>query len=81
LVRSDDRCDSCSLVTGLWDRPERPKRFGAGYDNPGIHGVLVDPRDPPRVGVIDSCGGYWASGDDWMPMAVRFRPVLAVRFV
>ncbi len=45
LFRSDDRGDSWQLVRSLWDRPERERWFGGGYDAPGIHSICVDPRD------------------------------------
>ena len=63
LFRSDDRGQSWTLVRSLWDRPERRKWFGGGYDWPGIHSVLVDPRDPKHVTVGVSCGGVWTTRD------------------
>lgn len=63
LFRSDDRGESWRLVDSLWERPEREKWFGGGYDDPGIHSILVDPRDSRRVTVAISCGGVWLSDD------------------
>ena len=63
LFLSDDAGRSWSLVTGLWDQPQRRKWFGGGYDYPGIHSICVDPRDPQRVMVGVSCGGVWVSPD------------------
>jgi len=71
LFRSDDRGASWELVTGLWNRPERAKWMGGGYDYPGIHSILVDPRDSRRVGVGISCGGYWVTEDDGATWSVR----------
>ena len=68
LFRSDDAGESWQLVRGLWDRPERAGMFGGGYDQPGIHSICVDPRDPGVVRVAISCGGVWTSrdgGDSW----------------
>ena len=68
LFRSADRGDSWSLVRGLWDHPTRKTWFGGGYDKPGIHSVLVDPRDSKRIAVAISTGGVWESldgGDTW----------------
>ncbi len=68
LFRSDDRGSSWSLIESLWNRPERQKWFGGGYDQPGIHSVCVDPRDSKRVTVGVSCGGVWVStnaGKSW----------------
>ncbi len=63
LFRSADRGVSWSLVQSLWEVPERAEWFGGGYDQPGLHSVLVDPRDPRRLAVAISCGGVWTSGD------------------
>lgn len=63
LFRSDDRGESWTLVRALWDRPERRKWFGGGYDWPGIHSILVDPRDPRHVTLGVSCGGVWTTRD------------------
>ena len=64
LFRSDDRGDSWTLVQSLWDRPERAKWFGGGYDHPGIHSILVDRRDSRQLTLGVSCGGVWKSADD-----------------
>ncbi len=63
LFVSRDRGASWRLVESLWDRPERALWFGGGYDHPGIHSVLVDPRDARRLTVGISCGGVWKSDD------------------
>ena len=39
LFRSDDGGASWQLSRGLWDVPERPRWFGGGYDDAGIHSV------------------------------------------
>ncbi len=63
LFRSDDAGESWELMRGLWDRPERRQWFGGGMDRPGIHSVLVDPRDPEHLLIGISCGGIWRSRD------------------
>ncbi len=63
LFRSDDRGASWSLVTSLWDREERKEWFGGGFDEPGIHSILVDPRNSDRLTIGISCGGVWKSDD------------------
>lgn len=63
LFVSDDRGESWKLVESLWDRPERGQWFGGGYDHPGIHSILVDPRDPEHVTLAISCGGVWQTRD------------------
>lgn len=63
LFRSADRGASWQLIESLWHRAERAEWFGGGYDHPGIHSILVDPRDSRRVVVGISCGGVWRSED------------------
>jgi photosystem II stability/assembly factor-like uncharacterized protein len=63
LFRSDDSGESWTLNRGLWDRPERREWMGGGYDHPGIHSVLVDPRDSRHVTVGVSSGGVWQTTD------------------
>lgn len=63
LFVSDDRGESWRLVESLWDRPERGQWFGGGYDHPGIHSILLDPRDPEHVTLAISCGGVWQTRD------------------
>jgi hypothetical protein len=68
LFRSTDRGETWTLVDALWDLPQRAEWFGGGYDEPGIHSICVDPRDPGRLAVAISCGGVWLSddcGDSW----------------
>lgn len=59
LFRSDDGGDTWVLNRALWDRPERREWFGGGYDAPGIHSVMVDPRNSRHVTIGVSCGGVW----------------------
>lgn len=63
LFRSGDRGDTWELNRALWDRPERREWFGGGYDAPGIHSVMIDPRDSDHVTIGVSCGGVWQSTD------------------
>jgi len=64
LFRSDDRGESWQLVRALWDQSGRPDWNGGGYDQPGIHSVVIDPRGPGRYVVGVSCGGAWRTTDD-----------------
>ena len=63
LFRSADGGKNWNLVEGLWNRPERSAWFGGGADWPGLHSILVDPRDSRRVLVAISCGGIWETVD------------------
>ena len=63
LFRSADRGETWEIVSSLWNEPSRAEWFGGGYDYPGIHSVLVDPRQPGRVLVGISCGGAWRTDD------------------
>jgi hypothetical protein len=68
LFRSDDRGHSWSLVKSLWDMPQRLEWMGGGYDSPGIHSIVVDPRDSRRLLIAVSTGGVWESrdaGENW----------------
>lgn len=62
LFRSDDRGESWELIESLWNQPSRGEWFGGGYDDPGIHSVIVG--DSGRITVGISCGGVWISEDD-----------------
>jgi hypothetical protein len=63
LFRSNDSGSNWTLVRPLWDNPKRNEWFGGGADFPGIHSVLVDPRDARTVRVGISCGGVWTTRD------------------
>lgn len=64
LFKSDDNGESWELVESLWNRPERAKWMGGGYDYPGIHSICVHPQDSKCVTVAISCGGVWQTKDD-----------------
>jgi len=70
LFRSGDFGDSWELNRPLWDEPRREEWFGGGADYPGIHSILVDPRDSRHILVGVSCGGVWRTRDggrSWVP--------------
>jgi len=64
LFRSKDGGDSWQIVESLWNHPGRKGWFGGGADYPGIHSVLIDPRDEATIRIGVSCGGLWTSRDD-----------------
>lgn len=63
LFVSDDAVDSWTLNRPLWDDPRREEWFGGGADQPGLHSICVDPRDPRHVTIAVSCGGVWTTRD------------------
>jgi hypothetical protein len=63
LFRSGDGGRSWALVEALWEHPRRKEWFGGGAEQPGIHSICVDPRDPRHLAVGVSCGGVWVTGD------------------
>ncbi len=71
LFRSDDRGGAWTLVRPLWDRPERKEWAGGGYDEPGLHSICVDPRDPRRLACGISTGGVWTTADAGETWALR----------
>jgi BNR/Asp-box repeat len=77
LFRSDDRGETWKLNDALWNEPERAKWFGGGYDQPGIHSVIVDPTDSRRVLVAVSCGGVWITEDQGSTWRVSTRGMFA----
>ena len=72
LFRSDDGGDSFELVRSLWDHPTRKEGwFGGGRDHPGIHSIVVDPRDSNRLWIGISCAGVFESRDAGKTWAIR----------
>lgn len=65
LFYSSNRGKDFELVKGLWDHPSRKKEwFGAGGTHfPGIHSIIVDPRDNDHILVGISIAGVFASYD------------------
>jgi photosystem II stability/assembly factor-like uncharacterized protein len=63
LFRSVNHGDSWEMIRSLWDHPQRRKWMGGGADLPGIHSIIVDPRDSKRVWIAVSTGGIWYTDD------------------
>lgn len=63
LFHSADRGATWQLDEGLWRMDARRKWIGGGMSLPGIHSILVDPRDAAQVTLGVSCGGIWRSED------------------
>lgn len=72
LFRSDDGGNTFSLVRPLWDQPSRPGNwFGGGLDYPGIHSVVVDPRNSKRILIGISVAGVFETTDDGKTWTTR----------
>jgi len=71
LFRSDDYGASWRWVRSLWDHPGRKRWMGGGADYPGIHSILVDPRDDDVIRLGVSCGGVWETRDGGESWACR----------
>ena len=63
LFRSGDHGASWDIVRPLWDHPKRNKWMGGGADLPGIHSIIVDPKNSNRVFIAVSTGGIWLTQD------------------
>jgi hypothetical protein len=63
LFFSDDSGDSWTLVEDLWQKPEREKWFGGGFDAAGIHSIVIHPDQPNCMTIAISCAGVWHSED------------------
>jgi hypothetical protein len=88
LFRSADRGATWQLCRALWDLPQRQGWVGGGYDDAGLHSIVLNPRDARRLAIAISTGGVWLSadgGDTWriggqglraeyMPPAQAFDP-------
>lgn len=63
LFRSPDGGASWEMVRSLWDHPARKHWAGGGADWPGIHSLIIDPRDSNHILIGVSVGGVWATRD------------------
>lgn len=76
LFHSADGGASWTFNTALWADKNRTKWFGGGYETPGIHSILVDPRDRAVVTLGISCGGVHRTtdgGKSWRNIAHGMR--------
>ena len=64
LFYSKDNGANWELNQGLWNRPERKTNwFGGGRDNPGIHSIVIDPKDDAHFYIGISCAGVYETID------------------
>jgi hypothetical protein len=70
LFRSTDHGGNWSICASLWNDPKRKQWSPGGADLPGLHSIIVDPRDSRRVWIAVSTGGVWFTddaGETWSP--------------
>jgi photosystem II stability/assembly factor-like uncharacterized protein len=63
LFRSRDGGRTWDFMRTLWFNEKRKAWMGGGNDHPGIHSIVVDPRNAKNVTVAISCGGLWRTED------------------
>lgn len=63
LFKSTDGGASWHIMRSLWDHPKRRQWMGGGADLPGLHSVVVDPRNSRHVTIAVSTGGLWHTED------------------
>lgn len=64
LFVSDNNGDTFTLNRGLWDVPERQGNwFGGGRGEPGIHSIVIDPRNDKHIYIGISCAGVYETLD------------------
>jgi photosystem II stability/assembly factor-like uncharacterized protein len=72
LFISEDAGNSFKLVESLWSHPTRKEGwFGGGRDQPGIHSVVVDPRNESRIHIGISCAGVFETTDAGKTWEIR----------
>ncbi|MES1218734.1 MAG: glycosyl hydrolase [Bacteroidota bacterium] len=72
LFVSENQGDSFELVESLWNHPTRKEGwFGGGRDQPGIHSVVVDPRNENRIHIGISCAGVFETMDSGKSWEIR----------
>jgi photosystem II stability/assembly factor-like uncharacterized protein len=72
LFLSEDAGNSFHLVKSLWDHPTRKTGwFGGGRDQPGIHSIVVDPRNEDHIHIGISCAGVFETTDSGKTWHIR----------
>jgi len=72
LFMSEDGGNSFQLVESLWNHPTRKEGwFGGGRDLPGIHSILVDPRNEDHIHIGISCAGVFETNDAGKTWSIR----------
>jgi BNR-Asp box repeat len=72
LFLSEDQGNNFQLVESLWKHPTRKEGwFGGGRDQPGIHSIVVDPRNENHIHVGISCAGVFETSDSGKTWEIR----------
>jgi photosystem II stability/assembly factor-like uncharacterized protein len=72
LFMSEDGGSSFRLVESLWKHPSRKTGWmGGGRDQPGIHSIVVDPRNEDHLHIGISCAGVFETQDGGRSWEVR----------
>jgi hypothetical protein len=72
LFLSEDGGSNSKLVESLWNHPTRKDGwFGGGRDQPGIHSIVVDPRNENHIHIGISCAGIFETTDAGHSWAIR----------
>jgi len=72
LFMSEDDGDNFHLVQSLWQHPTRKTNwFGGGRDLPGIHSIVVDPRNEDHIHIGISVAGVFETTDGGKTWEVR----------
>lgn len=78
LFESNDGGRSFHLVESLWNQPSREEMWmGGGLDEPGIHSVIIDPRQSSRIITGVSVAGVFYSDDHGTTWQTRNKGLLA----
>ena len=78
LFKSEDGGENFELVESLWNHESRIEHwFGAGRDYPGIHSIIVDPRNSDHIHVGISVAGVFETFDGGKTWAVKNKGLLA----
>ena len=78
LFKSEDNGITWSINLPLWNHPSRKEQwFGAGFDHPGIHSILVDPRDNDHIVVGISVAGVFETKDGGKNWNTRNKGLIA----
>ena len=72
LFVSNDGGDTFELNMPLWNHPSRKTHwFGGGFDEAGIHSIIVDPKDSDHIFIGVSCAGVFETTDGGKTWEVR----------